>query len=206
MFSGAQSERRPLQVVAMTSLFFRAGIVAVAFSAAAAWAETPDRQALVYSPWTKICFKEICFTGIDARLGCKPVAAAVLIEKSGDQKKTLSVTLPTSVDRDRGASIAIDQAQPSPRPFTLCRANGCVADYEVDPKLMDQLTRGSELRVSGFDQAGMPLSIPLPLAGFAAANQGPPTQPQVFEESQVKLREELERRKQASDAACDPPQ
>jgi len=190
----------------MTSLFFRAAVVAVAFSAAAARAETPDRQVLVYSPWTKFCFKEICFTGTDARLRCKPVAAAVLIDKSGDHKKTLRVTLPPSVDRDRGASIAIDQAQPNARPFTECRANGCMAEYEVGPELMDQLTRGSELRVSGVDQTGSPLSIPLPLAGFAAANQGPATQPKVFEASQQELKEELERRKKASDADCASPQ
>src|SRR6202035_939733 len=62
---------------------------------------------LIYSPWTKFCLKgqpgqapdpnakEVCFTGKDARVESgQPVAAAVLIEPEGQDKKLLRITLP----------------------------------------------------------------------------------------------------------------
>ena len=41
---------------------------------------------------------------------------------------------------------------------------------------------------------GAPLTLPLPLAEFAKAYAGPPTDPKVFEETQKKLQEELQKR------------
>jgi hypothetical protein len=38
------------------------------------------------------------------------------------------------------------------------------------------------------------LTLPLPLAEFAKAYDGPPTDPKVFEETQKKLQEELQKR------------
>ena len=45
---------------------------------------------------------------------------------------------------------------------------------------------------------GTPISLPLPLADFAKAYDGPATDPKVFEEQQRKLQEELQ--KKAEDA------
>ena len=41
---------------------------------------------------------------------------------------------------------------------------------------------------------GTPISLPLPLADFAKAYDGPPTDPKVFEEQQRKLQEELQKK------------
>jgi hypothetical protein len=41
---------------------------------------------------------------------------------------------------------------------------------------------------------GTPISLPLPLADFAKAYDGPPTDPKVVEEQQRKLQEELQKR------------
>ena len=41
---------------------------------------------------------------------------------------------------------------------------------------------------------GDPLTLALPLAEFAKAYDGPPTDPKVFEETQKKLQEELQKR------------
>src|SRR5262249_14715128 len=69
-------------------------------------AEEANSPPLTYTPWTKLCLSNTCFIGRDGRLNvigrdgrsnfdCGPVVAAVLIERYGDGKKTLRVTLPT---------------------------------------------------------------------------------------------------------------
>ena len=48
--------------------------------------------------------------------------------------------------------------------------------------------------VQAINSNGAPLTLPLPLAEFAKAYDGPPTDPKVFEENQKKLQEELQKR------------
>ena len=48
--------------------------------------------------------------------------------------------------------------------------------------------------MQGINGQGQPISYVLPLADFAKANDGPPTDPKVFEEQQKKLQDELQKR------------
>jgi len=54
------------------------------------------------------------------------------------------------------------------------------------------------LIVQAINMQGTPISLPLPLADFAKAYDGPATDPKVFEDQQRKLQEELQ--KKAEDA------
>jgi invasion protein IalB len=164
-----------------------------------AWAipaasEEATPPALTISRWTKFCLSETCFIGADVRTVCGYAAAAVFIEQRGEAKRTLRFTMPAHVNRERGAGIGIDQAEPIPRPFVNCYANGCMADYEGGPELVDRLKHGRTLALSAVDGDGSTIHQIIPLAGFAEAYDGPPTEPKVFEEQQGKLQEELQRR------------
>ena len=149
-------------------------------------------EELIYSPWTKFCFSGMCFVGKDARTAsdCVPRFGAVLIERTGETKKTLRVTVPASVDLARGVRIGIDQDQPAERPYGRCDANVCSADIEGGAELIARLKRGRKLV---FDAVGAnaPVRFELPLADFAAAYDGPPQEPKVFEAQSRKLQEEL---------------
>jgi hypothetical protein len=48
--------------------------------------------------------------------------------------------------------------------------------------------------VQAINSNGAPLTLPLPLAEFAKAYDGPPTDPKEFEANQKKLQEELQKR------------
>ena len=48
--------------------------------------------------------------------------------------------------------------------------------------------------MQGFNGAGQPLSLVVPLADFAKAYTGPPTDPKVLEERQNQLQSELAKR------------
>ena len=166
-------------------------------------AQPPQQQVqLIYAPWTKFCLKgqdanakQVCFTGKDGRIESgQPVIAAVIIEPEGETKKILRVTLPLGMQLVHGTRIIIDNNAPMQSPYVICFANGCMSDYEVTPDMINHLKKGQNLIVQAINSNGAPLTLPLPLAEFAKAYDGPPTDPKVFEESQKKLQEELQKR------------
>src|SRR3984957_2537961 len=169
---------------------------------AAAPGPAPEMPQLIYSPWAKYCgkgqdatAKQVCFTGKDARTEAgQPVVAAVLIEPDGEPKKLFRITLPSPLQLQYGTRVIVDQQAPLIRPFFTCFTNGCMADYEATPDLIGKLKHGQMLTIQAINLAGAAISFPLPLVDFAKANEGPPTDPKVFEEQQKKLQEELQKR------------
>jgi len=174
-----------------------------AAGAPAAGGQSQDQQVqLIYAPWTKFCLKgqdanakQVCFTGKDGRIESgQPVIAAVIIEPEGEPKKILRVTLPLGMQLVHGTRVIVDSNQPMQSPFVICFQNGCMSDYEVTPELLANMKKGQNLVVQAINSNGAPLTLPLPLAEFAKAYDGPPTDPKQFEETQKKLQEELQKR------------
>jgi invasion protein IalB len=170
-------------------------------------AGSQQQVQLVFSPWTKFCLKgqpgqtpdpnakEVCFTGKDARVESgQPVAAAVIIEPEGQDKKLLRITLPLGMQLVHGTRLIIDQNQPMTAPYVICFTNGCMADYEANAETIGKLKKGQGLVLQAINATGQPISVVMPLSDFAKAYDGPPTDPKVFEEQQKKLQEELQRR------------
>jgi invasion protein IalB len=169
----------------------------------AAPAQPQDQQVqLIYAPWTKFCLKgqdanakQVCFTGKDGRIESgQPVVAAVIIEPEGEPKKILRVTLPLGMQLVHGTRIIVDSNAPMQSPYVICFANGCMSDYEATPELLASMKKGQNLVVQAINANGSALTLPLPLGEFAKAYDGPPTDPKVFEETQRKLQEELQKR------------
>ena len=162
----------------------------------------PEQVQLIYAPWTKFCLKgqdanakQVCFTGKDGRIESgQPVIAAVVIEPEGEPKKILRVTLPLGMQLVHGTRVIIDNNPPAQSPYVICFQNGCMSDYEVTPEMLANLKKGQNLVVQAINSNGAPLTLPLPLAEFAKAYDGPPTDPKQFEETQKKLQEELQKR------------
>jgi len=171
--------------------------------APAAGAPPAEQQVqLIYAPWTKFCLKgqdagakQVCFTGKDGRIESgQPVIAAVIIEPEGEPKKILRVTLPLGMQLVHGTRVIVDANAPQQSPYVICFANGCMSDYEATPEMLASMKKGQNLVVQAINSNGAPLTLPLPLAEFAKAYDGPPTDPKVFEETQKKLQEELQKR------------
>jgi invasion protein IalB len=167
-------------------------------------AQPTDQQVpqLIYAPWTKFCLKgqdanakQVCFTGKDGRIESgQPVVAAVVIEPEGEPKKILRVTLPLGMLLVHGTRVIVDSNPPAQSPYVICFANGCMSDYEVTPELLANMKKGQNLIIQAINSNQQPITLPLPLADFAKAYDGPPTDPKVFEETQKKLQEELQKR------------
>jgi invasion protein IalB len=160
---------------------------------------------LMYSPWMKVCGqgqdtqnKKVCVVTKDGRLeNGMPVAIVQLFEPEG-QPKVLRVTVPLGMQLAHGTRVIIDQGAPVNEPYKICFPVGCMSDYPVTDEMIANMKKGKNLIVQAINMQGTPISLPLPLADFAKAYDGPATDPKVFEDQQRKLQEELQ--KKAEDA------
>jgi invasion protein IalB len=157
---------------------------------------------VVYSPWTKFCgkdnqqgAKETCLTVKEARLETGQfLAGAALIEQEGEARKIFRVTLPLGMQLPQGTRVVVDQDQPITGRYVVCLQNGCMADFEVNADFVGRLKKGQGLLLQGINLPGQAASYPIPLTDFAKANEGPATDPKVFEEQQKKLQDELQKK------------
>ncbi|MDO8877010.1 MAG: invasion associated locus B family protein [Pseudolabrys sp.] len=168
---------------------------------AAPQAAAADQPQLMYSPWMKICGKgpdtgnqQVCVITKDGRLeNGMPVAIVQLFEPEGGQK-VLRVTVPLGMQLAHGTRLIIDQGQPAQEPYKICFPVGCMADYALNDDIIGRMKKGQMITIQAINMQGTPISLPLPLADFAKAYDGPATDPKVFEEQQRKLQEELQKK------------
>jgi len=159
---------------------------------------------VVYSPWTKICgkdqepgAKEVCLTIKEALLETGQfLAGAALIEKEGEPEKVFRITLPLGMLLPQGARIVVDQDWPISGTYKACMPNGCMADFDVNADFVAKLKKAQTIMLQGINLPGQVASYPIALSDFAKANEGPPTDPKVYEESQRKFYEELVKKHQ----------
>ena len=171
-------------------------------------AQPANAQAgFIHSPWTKFCgkdnnnpqAKEVCLTVKEARLETGQfLAGAALIEQTGEEKKLFRITLPLGMQLPQGTRMLLDKEEPMQGRYVVCLPNGCMADFDVTKDFVAKLKKGQQIVLQGINLPGQAASYMLPLADFAKANDGPPTDPKKFEEDQKKLQEELQ--KKAEDA------
>ena len=142
-------------------------------------AQNGQQQVLIFSPWTKFCLKgqpsqptdpntkEACFTSKDARaeLG-QPVAAAVLIEPQGADKKLLRVTLPLGMELAPGTRVIVDQNEPMTAPYVTCVTDGCMADYEANVDLIGKMKKGQGLVIQAISTTGKPINLVMAACRF----------------------------------------
>jgi invasion protein IalB len=194
------------------SLIFYAGSVFAQTDPSSARPAAPRQPAdkrqpqLVYYPWTKVCDKDsqdanggqVCLIIQEARLDTGQfIASAVVIEPQGKPENILRVTVPLGVQLQPGSRVIIDEGTPVQRPYSICLEIGCIAEYVVDAAKMSELKKGQTLAIQAINASGRPISLPMPLADFVKAIDGPPTHPQVLEERRKKLESEVRMREQA---------
>lgn len=168
-------------------------------------APKPGEQAqapqLISSPWTKLCStdkeakKEICLVTMELRAETGQFLASVLVrETKGEPKKTFAVVTPLTVQLQPGFRVVVEKQPPVNGKFTICFPNGCFGELEIDADFVKKLKAAQGVAIQVVNQAGRPVSFPIPLAGFTKAYDGPPLDPKAVEEQQKKLQDEMQKR------------
>ena len=79
------------------------------------------------------------------------------------------VQLPLGLNLPAGAKIQVDDGKISELQIQTCEARGCYANLPVSPEMLATLKSGKQLKVSFQNLAKETITIPMPLADFAAA-------------------------------------
>ena len=126
------------------------------------------------------------------------VVRATIIEVEGEPKKVFIVSFLYGVDLLRGTHIVIDQGPlEATMPYIVCVPPnvpppmfGCVSQYEINADVVGTMKKGKTLTLQTIFQ-GQTLSPQLPLADFAKAYDGPPTDLKAEADQEIKLQEAL---------------
>ena len=79
------------------------------------------------------------------------------------------VQLPLGLNLPAGAKFQVDDGKTSDLQIQTCEARGCYANLQISPEVLAALKSGKQLKVSFQNMAKETISIPMPLADFAAA-------------------------------------
>jgi invasion protein IalB len=157
---------------ATTSYFFCVTIL-TALSVVPAESEEPD------SSWKNFCLNDVCYVGKGRRSECGLIGEVTLVERKTETGKRLSMALPARItpDRNRAIRVTIDGNKPVSREISRCDCACWVYDkggWEL-VDLIEQLKQGQRLVLEALTSLRQPHIVVMPLAGFAAAYDGPPT-------------------------------
>lgn len=158
-----------------------------------------QRLTVPYAPWRKACTnpdtpaaKPVCFTGknVWSATGAASVAV-VVIEPSDGGKKLVRITLPYNASLRIPVRFTVDSAFQADAPYVICNANGCIADLDLSPSLLEQLNSGRSLAVKFTQLDGATVSTPMALADFARERAGAGIDVRLHQTQQQLLLKEL---------------
>ena len=94
----------------------------------------------------------------------------VNIRVPGDTRAPIAlVQLPLGLNLQGGAKLQVDDGKPTELPIQTCENRGCYAGTPIAPDLLAALKSGKQLKVLFQNLGKETITIPLPLADFAAA-------------------------------------
>ena len=79
------------------------------------------------------------------------------------------IQLPLGLNLPVGAKLQVDDGKTSDLQIQTCEARGCYTNAPISPDLLAAMKSGKQLKLSFQNMAKETISIPLPLADFAAA-------------------------------------
>ncbi|MFY9639711.1 MAG: invasion associated locus B family protein [Rhodomicrobium sp.] len=130
-----------------------------------------------------------CLTQADVRDNATAVLVGTLAVRQivGQPKPQILVMLPLQSALPPGALVKIDDKEPIKLAYTTCDRAGCYAEANIEPALVNQMKAGKQIAYLGIGISRHPLSVSLPLAGFAKAIDGPPMSVEKYNEEQGKI-------------------
>jgi invasion protein IalB len=79
------------------------------------------------------------------------------------------VQLPLGLNLPGGAKLQVDEGKIIDAPIQTCEARGCYSSIPISPELLVALRSGKQLKVSFQNLGKETITIPMPLADYAAA-------------------------------------
>ena len=87
---------------------------------------------------------------------------------AADGQATAVITMPLGISLPAGASISVDGGPAREIVIERCDTGGCVGTVALGDRLIRDLKRGREARISFHDGSGRRIAVPMSLLGFTA--------------------------------------
>jgi len=151
-------------------------LVLLAALSMAGSAQAKPQHGQTFKDWTTRCEQtpgtsvERCFIFQNLVLkesGRRLVHMAVGYLAANGQAAAI-ITMPLGISLPAGASISVDGGPPRKIIIERCDASGCVGTLALSDRLIADLKRGREARISFHDGSGRRIAVPLSLLGFTA--------------------------------------
>jgi len=124
----------------------------------------------------------ICAQGQEGRKACamsqtlsnsrtRQRLAAMAISRDASGKTSATVTVPMGVLVNAGLRAGVDQKSSFEVPFRTCVAQGCVAQFDINPRLLKQISQAEKFSIAARTVQQQPLTIEFSLWGFAKAHE-----------------------------------
>ena len=82
---------------------------------------------------------------------------------------TMLLGLPLGTYLPAGVSLQFGKEAAKPLPIQSCDRSGCLAEYAVSEAEIGAMLKGADVTISIQDQQKKPISVTVPVAGFAEA-------------------------------------
>ncbi len=213
--------RASRSIIAAATLALLAGGMLVTAQPAGAQEAAPAAGDEKKSAWVKLCEKapvskteqkEVCITHherLDPNNGLPIISAAVRTVEGSDKKRFL-ITVPLGMAVPPGMQAKIDDMKdPIKLSYTFCLPNGCTAETEASPEIMEKMASGKTLLVAAINAVGEQIGFQVPLQGFKGTFDGKPVDTAKFANARknllLRIRQNMiDRAKQAKDGAAAP--
>lgn len=140
-----------------------------------------------------------------------PIVSAAFRQVEGQDKQFFMVVVPLGMIIDAGIRVALypkdawEQAQKNEKfdesklkglklDYTLCQLNGCAAEAEAPPELINDLRTLGGMVVFSINANRTPAGFPVSLAGFDKAFNGPPVDAKQYAEGRQALMQQIAQR------------
>ena len=153
------------------------------------------QQQQIPQGWFKACTKQeavdICnVQNIITASNGQLVTGISLNEIKGKvNRKVFQVTVQTGRLIPPGIALQIDTNKPQKLDYVICFPDRCVAEAQLDDKLVASLKKGSNLTLTSVNFQNQPNPVKATLQGFTGAYDGPPLQPADIADRQKKVEE-----------------
>lgn len=138
-------------------------------------APTPPPMAVGSTGWRVECGNTgqalECRTFIDAVDSNKrQVIGSISMRYSADTKKTvIGIQLPLGILVTQPVAVSVDAAPPENFAIETCKPQGCFAGSPISDATIAKMRTGKEIKLVFYNVNKQPITLSMPLAGFALA-------------------------------------
>ena len=171
----------------------------------------PDGKAMMQGDKPVLEDKELCLTHHEqmTATGVTIVSAAIQ-QLEGVEKLGMMLMVPSAVGltippgmkvfvytKEEWEKLqkkeAIDESKVAQQSllFTMCHQNGCTAENEATPQLVEAMKKGAAMVALAIHVTGRPVSFEVPLTGFAATIAGKSVDNKEYQDQRGKLWEQI---------------